>query len=253
MYFVTICCQDKIWRFGSIENKNMLLNDFGEIAVDEWLKLSQRYPNVLLDVFQIMPNHVHGIIVLENVVPSSSSESSSSVVGATLAVAFPAVPPNTVTQNMVATNNTIATNVNGDMDILNDGVGVGIGMRMRAGASPAPTGTGMETETATATGMGMEMEMETATGMGTAMATETETETGTTVGNIVGAYKSLVANRCLEICKTRNEYMGKLWQRNYWEHIIRTERAHQYIANYIINNPQNWEKDKFLYEIIHCI
>ena len=69
-----------------------------------------------------------------------------------------------------------------------------------------------------------------------------------TLGKIVGAYKSLVANKCLEICKSRDEYMGKLWQRNYYEHIIRNEQSHQRIANYIINNPANWENDKFFPE-----
>jgi len=37
----------------------------------------------------------------------------------------------------------------------------------------------------------------------------------------------------------------KLWQRNYWERIIRDEQSYQRIANYIINNPANWGKDKF--------
>jgi len=37
----------------------------------------------------------------------------------------------------------------------------------------------------------------------------------------------------------------KLWQRNYYEHIIRDEQSHQYITNYIINNPADWENDKF--------
>ncbi|WP_410479185.1 hypothetical protein [Pedobacter miscanthi] len=39
--------------------------------------------------------------------------------------------------------------------------------------------------------------------------------------------------------------MGKLWQRNYYEHIIRDERAYQNISNYIINNPGKWNEDKF--------
>ena len=42
--------------------------------------------------------------------------------------------------------------------------------------------------------------------------------------------------------------MGKLWQRNYWEHIIRNEQSYQRIANYIINNPINWQKDKLYSE-----
>jgi len=39
--------------------------------------------------------------------------------------------------------------------------------------------------------------------------------------------------------------MGKLWQRNYYEHIIRDEQSYHRISEYIINNPENWTDDKF--------
>ena len=39
--------------------------------------------------------------------------------------------------------------------------------------------------------------------------------------------------------------LQKLWQRNYHEHIIRDEKSYQSISEYIINNPQSWEEDKF--------
>ena len=42
----------------------MVLNDYGKIANNEWQKLPERFLNVQLDVFVIMPNHMHGIIVL---------------------------------------------------------------------------------------------------------------------------------------------------------------------------------------------
>ena len=71
------------------------------------------------------------------------------------------------------------------------------------------------------------------------------TGTGTGVSDIVGAYKSLVSNGCLKIFKSKNEMMGKLWQRNYYEHIIRNEQAYQTISEYIINNPEKWAADKF--------
>jgi REP element-mobilizing transposase RayT len=54
-----------------------------------------------------------------------------------------------------------------------------------------------------------------------------------------------VANECLDIFKTKNETMGKLWQRNYHEHIIRDEQSYHRISKYIINNPENWTDDKF--------
>ena len=72
-----------------------------------------------------------------------------------------------------------------------------------------------------------------------------------TVFDIVGAYKSLVANGCLKIWKLQwtgvnpAPNMGKLWQRNYYEHIIRNEESYQNISAYIINNPAKWKDDKF--------
>jgi hypothetical protein len=66
-----------------------------------------------------------------------------------------------------------------------------------------------------------------------------------TVSAIVGAYKSLVANGCLKIYKSKNQSMGKLWHRNYYEHIIRNEQAYHNISKYILNNPEKWANDKF--------
>lgn len=69
-----------------------------------------------------------------------------------------------------------------------------------------------------------------------------------TLGNIVDAYKSLVANSCLDIYKSKNKTMRKLWQRNYYEHIIRNKKSYQRITEYIINNPGKWKDDKFYYQ-----
>jgi len=153
MYFITICCYKRTSRFGHIENRVMKLNEQGQIAHNEWIKLSERFPNVVLDAFQIMPNHMHGIIIL--------------------------TPAQTKPENKM------------NRDI-------------KQYQKLAPT-----------------------------------------VGNIIGSYKSLVANGCLKIYKLENKIMGKLWQRNYWEHIIRNEKSHQRISDYIIENPENWQQDKF--------
>lgn len=76
-----------------------------------------------------------------------------------------------------------------------------------------------------------------------------------TISSVVGAYKSLVAKGCLEIFKSKYAAagfaphqipkFGKLWHRNYYEHIIRNQRSYENIANYILNNPAKWQKDKF--------
>jgi REP element-mobilizing transposase RayT len=66
-----------------------------------------------------------------------------------------------------------------------------------------------------------------------------------TVGQMIGAFKSLIMKKCLEIAESRNEYLGKLWQRNYFENIIRDWQSYQTISDYIMNNPAEWENDKF--------
>ena len=66
-----------------------------------------------------------------------------------------------------------------------------------------------------------------------------------TVSDIIGAYKSRLVNGCLDIYKSKNETMGKLLQRNYYEHIIRNEKSYQTISEYILNNPAKWTEDKF--------
>ncbi|TCD26672.1 hypothetical protein EZ456_11985 [Pedobacter psychrodurus] len=158
-YFITICCEGRLHRFGKVSGNEMILNESGTIAYNEWINLSDRFSNFELDVFQIMPNHMHGIIVLLDI---------AAVVGATLSVVQ-------------------------EEDELNS-----------ATARVAPT-----------------------------------------IPDIVGAYKSIVSNACLQLFKSQNKTMGKLWQRNYYEHIIGDESAYQNISNYIKNNPSKWNEDKF--------
>jgi putative transposase len=64
LYFITICCEDKICRFGHVDNGTMVLNEYGQIAYDEWMKTPEIRPNVILHEFVVMPNHIHGIIQL---------------------------------------------------------------------------------------------------------------------------------------------------------------------------------------------
>jgi putative transposase len=184
-YFITICCQDRICRFGKIENGIMQYNQYGKIAYQEWARLPEQFPNLALDAFQIMPNHMHGIIILHTPIP----------VGAGFTPAQ--------NKNITPTKNTCTQNT--DIPPIPNN----INDNNRATARVAPT------------------------------------RVAPTVGNIVGAYKSLVANACLDIFKSNNKIMGKLWQRNYYEHIIRSEESYQRIAKYIRNNPTNWNKDKF--------
>ncbi|MGC9031155.1 MAG: transposase, partial [Desulfomonilaceae bacterium] len=52
--------------FGKINDGKMFLNDIGEIAKQCWLEIPNHFPNISLDEFVIMPNHIHGIIILND-------------------------------------------------------------------------------------------------------------------------------------------------------------------------------------------
>ncbi len=73
----------------------------------------------------------------------------------------------------------------------------------------------------------------------------TDSQTNKTVGDIIGAFKSITTNEYIRGVKTKQwkRFDGKLWQRNYWEHIIRNEKSYHTISNYIRNNPNNWDND----------
>ncbi|MFA5769886.1 MAG: transposase [Patescibacteria group bacterium] len=64
-YFITICTKDRQKYFGNIINDKMILNQYGNITKQCWNDISKHFKNIELDEFQIMPNHVHGIIIIE--------------------------------------------------------------------------------------------------------------------------------------------------------------------------------------------
>jgi len=64
-YFVTICTKDRICWFGKIQDTKMVLSEIGEIANKCWLEINQHFPFVNLDAYIVMPNHIHGIVLIE--------------------------------------------------------------------------------------------------------------------------------------------------------------------------------------------
>lgn len=63
-YFVTVCARNRECIFGEITDNQSVLNDLGHIIKNEWLALPQRFPEIQLDEYIVMPNHFHGIICL---------------------------------------------------------------------------------------------------------------------------------------------------------------------------------------------
>lgn len=64
-YFITICAKEMKCLFGKVVNKEMNLNAIGVLAEKYWLETVNQFPYVELGNFQIMPNHMHGILIVD--------------------------------------------------------------------------------------------------------------------------------------------------------------------------------------------
>ncbi len=64
-YYITICTYDRKNLFGEIKNTKMILNEYGKIVEDEWLRIKEIRKNIDSDCHVIMPNHFHGILIIE--------------------------------------------------------------------------------------------------------------------------------------------------------------------------------------------
>ncbi len=63
-YFITIVTHNRQCLFGNIVDGKMILNEYGELAQNEWLKTGVIRPNIVIDAFVVMPNHLHGILII---------------------------------------------------------------------------------------------------------------------------------------------------------------------------------------------
>lgn len=184
LYFVTLVCQDRAQLFGDIKDGVMYLNEFGQIAADEWLHTQEVRDNVVLHEFVVMPNHIHGIIEIQY------PKESSNIVGA-----------------FKSPSQTIGAIVRGYK--------IATIKRIKELVKRTEESKGVDSK-----GVDSKGELQFATTVPTATTRE--------------IIKSL-------------DY--KIWQRNYYEHIIRDEKAYINISNYIIENPKRWINDE--YNLLH--
>lgn len=143
-YFVTLCTHQRECLLGTVEDSQPRLSETGRMVQAAWNGLPGRFASGGLDAAVVMPNHLHGILVVTK--------------------------------------------------------------RRRAGTSPAPT---LET--------------------------------------VVGTFKSLTTREYLAWARQENRTFqtGKLWHRNYFEHIIRDEDEMNRIREYIRQNPARWAEDEY--------
>jgi REP element-mobilizing transposase RayT len=313
-YFITICTQDRACLFGKVVNGEMRLNDAGRMVLAEWNMLPERFPHVVLDAFVVMPNHVHGIVVITNPATDDTATTAPTIVGTGLvpvpnAGTMGAVPnagtmgaapdagtmgaapdtgamgaapdtgmmgaapndgmmgaapdagtmgavPNAGTMGAVPNAGTMgAAPDDGMMGAAPDAGTMGaapdagmMGAVPNAGTMGAVPDDGATTRVAptAVTIVGTGLVPVPNAGATTRVAPTVGDIVAPTVGDIVGAFKSRVTVEYIRGVKTSGwpPFRGRLWQRNYYEHIIRNERALNAIRQYIMENPRRWQMDR---------
>ncbi|MER3453507.1 MAG: transposase [Acidimicrobiia bacterium] len=180
-YFVTICTQNRLCLLGQIEEGQMWLSAAGQMVQRVWDEIPMFYPGIEIDAFVVMPNHVHGIIVLTGL------------------RAAPRGLPDETTVRAAPRGRPIDGQARGP-----DGQARGPDGQARG---PAPTGA-------------------------------------LSLPDVVHRFKTLTTKRYADGVKQCGwpAFPGRLWQRNYYERIIRDERALAHVREYIANNPRQYER-----------
>ncbi len=68
MYFITICTKNRDHYFGEIEGGKMLFSEMGRLAEKYWYEIPEHFPFIKFDEFVVMPNHIHGILIIDKLV-----------------------------------------------------------------------------------------------------------------------------------------------------------------------------------------
>ena len=174
-YFITLVTHNRAGLFGEIVGGDMRLNTAGEMVQEEWRRLGQRFPNIHLGAFVVMPNHIHAIITIRSM-----------PVGATrLEQTRASSTPDTVPDEV----------------------------SFEGGGSPLPMN---------------------------GVVSRPHGPPHGSIGAFVGQFKSRVTKR---LWADSGLSRIPIWQRNYYEHIIRSEDEYQRIHRYIAANPINWTID----------
>jgi len=179
-YFVTVCNQGRESLFGHIADGVMYLNEAGRIVKEIWESLPERFRIVQLDQFMVMPNHFHGIIMLN---------------------------PGAGTWR--------------EPDSINDCRGESC---IRPGSNIRPDVAGEKGD-------------------------HKDRPYGTadnSLGRVIQAFKSLTTHTYVNGVNNHGwqPFPGRLWQRNYYEHVIRNEEELNNVREYIMYNPVRWAEDE---------
>ena len=212
-YFITICIQDREMLLGQIINGEMQLNKAGQMIDKWWQKIPEKFSDIELGEYQIMPNHFHAIVINVGVDPCAEPENQNE--------------NDQSLSNINKHSNELLNEHIADVSIGNEGEHIGETGNVSIGDEGEHMG---ETGNVSIGDEGEHM--------------------GSPLHGVVQWFKTMSTNEYIRNVKQNDwpSFNGKLWQRNYFEHIIRNQKSFQRIAAYIYNNPVNWQNDNLYKE-----
>ena len=197
-YFITICTRNREHLFGEIRNGEIFLSNLGVIANVLWYEIPMHAPNVDLGDFIVMPNHIHGILILNKPEPKQSNDT----------LGF-----DSFTDKEISNNN--------EKGILITETGI---VNAETGIVNAETGI---------------VNAETGHALSLPGDNRFQNIGKNTISSIIGAYKSAVTKHANRLGIENG------WQTRFHDHIIRNDNEYQKISDYIVNNPNLWNEDRY--------
>jgi REP element-mobilizing transposase RayT len=247
-YFVTFKTQENGAIFGVVVDGVMILNEPGRMIETVWMEIPVFYPGICIDAFQIMPNHFHGIIIIDytDIISNPAQSDNPGNLGdpenPKKAGKFEkAEDPERAGDPVRATPRgcPFPKSIQGNSgiylsqgDLSQGDLGRGQ-VRGPAPTGPAPTGFIPSTPT---------QRPGSAINPGNSGI---NSESRLSLPDVVHRFKTMTTKRYADGVKNNGwpPFPGRLWQRNYYERIIRNQNEFDRIRHYIINNPANWNKD----------
>jgi REP element-mobilizing transposase RayT len=223
-YFITLVTHDRCETFGQIIQGKMQLSPLGQIAAVEWIKSSQIRREIAIyeDEFIVMPNHIHGIVWIRDV----GADPGGIDVGAY------GIRPNGIRpdNNRPDENDEAASYDEGGRRPPQPTAPVIVGAD---GIRPDDEDGGARYDE------GGRRPPQPRPPRPDAPRRDPPGRTPRSLGSFIAGYKAAVTSRA-----RRELAMIEIWQRNYYEHIIRTEKEFERIWNYIDTNPDRWQADQ---------
>ena len=212
-YFITICTNNLVVQFGEVKNGEMVLNVYGQIALKYLKQIPNNYQGVELDEFQIMPNHIHGMIFI--------TDKAQNMVGA----------GNNDKSLPVGTEH--AVGVENDEKLMTVGTEHAVGAGNNGKSLPVGTehAVGVEND---------EKLMTVGTEYYSVPTRPTPTVHYGLLSKIIKSFKHMTTK---EIHREFNDH-NFTWQRSFHDHVIRGEEEYNAIKYYIQQNPAKWADDR---------